>query len=213
MIRSLFLTVSLASCAAVSAQELTSSALLEKMNKAYSSVKSAKFSVEGKGYVRDATTKMDVVFAAPHKIRATVTGLFGEGSKTIFTTTGDKVTIVDAEGKMEKREVDFDQMRLTGNLETLCFWDHKAQLSASDGGNMQGSTLKVIAKESWNGKDWIVLEEDAPQVGVEVRYFIDPKTYLIWRTLTKSKDGGNTTESWITKLELDPKVSDKDFTG
>lgn len=212
ILRSIFLAVSLA-IGAVHAQELTSASLLEKMNKAYSSVKTAKYSVEAKGYTEEGTIKLDILFAAPTKIKATVSGMMGADSKTVFQTTGDQVTITDATGKGEKQTVEFDMMRLPTNLEGLCFWDHKVQLSTAEGGNMKDSTLKVIQKESWNGKDWIVLEEDAPQMGVEVRYFIDPKTFFIWRTVMKNKDGNGGTDTWLTKLELDAKIDEKEFSG
>lgn len=194
------------------AQDIDSATLLKKMTEAYKAVKTAKFSVQGTGFVPGGRkTSMEILFKAPESIRAVASGIFSETSRLIFTTTGNKVTITDGDGKKDKQEVDFDQMRLTGNLETLCFWDYAKQLSTSEGGNMQQSTLKVVQKESWNGKDWIVLEEDAPALGVTVRYFIDPKSYLIWRTVMKVKDGDGGTESWITKLELDVKVEDSDF--
>lgn len=212
-LRSLVLIALFPLMAAASADPIDAKTLVKKVHDAYAAVKSARVTMEATGYAGDGKTGVTLLYAAPKKLKATVKGFAEGGGQTTFTTTGGTVAITDPDGKQAKQEIDFDQLQLPCNLETMSFWDYQKQLSTDKGGNMETSVLKVVEKEKWNDKEWIVLEEDAPAQKVSVRYFIDPKTYLIWRTVTTPYSGEQTFESWITKLELDVKVDDKEFKG
>ena len=77
------------------------------------------------------------------------------------------------------------------------------QLSTAPGGNMQGSKLGVVKAQKWKGTEWTVLEESSPDLGILVRYFIDPKSYVIWRTQIKNPATAEIIfDGWLTQLEI-----------
>lgn len=196
----------------VASADMDSATLLSKMRSAYEGVKSAKFHVIGKGFSPASKEQIsDFEYKAAKKVRAEVVGLFDEKSKIVFTANGDKFSARDESGKLPATTFDFEQFQPAGNLETLCFWDWKKQLSTEEGGNMQKSKLSVTQHEKWNDKDWIVLEENASEQKVKCRYFVDPKTFFIWRTISTPDSGEHVTDSWITKLDTGIEIDDKDF--
>lgn len=187
--------------------------LLSKMRTAYSRTKSARFEVttDLTQSERKIKVSMKVDFAAPNKMRAQLS----MGSTGTATVICNGKSIVSAFGPnispSQPYGLDALGRSLPANLETLCFFDWKRQLSTGAGGNMSKSKLTIIPSEKWNGKSYLVLEESAPQQDVFVRYFIDPATYLIWRTHSVSlKAKKPLMDARLTRLELgasiDPKV-------
>ncbi len=115
------------------------------------------------------------------------------------------------DGKVAKGKFDPDEIASPVNLEVLCFWDWKRQLSTTKGSNMNESELRLLKKETWKDKDYMVLEEKAPKSKVFVRYYIDPVKKFIVRTAVYSLD--NTAillqDHKVTKFELNAKVDEK----
>ena len=187
--------------------------LFLKMRKAYQAVDTVRLQARLRFYSPSAsqTGVLSLEYAQPNKIRyAAEVGQnrvqrFSDGKKVVTIRDGsrtetDKITVNTLGGQ------------LPGNLEWLCFFDWKRQLSTTPGNNMAKSTFKLIPKEQWNGKSWIVLEETAPEVNVGVRYFIDPRTYLIWRCDVKSlSQKTQTARTEVTKLELHVKLDPSIF--
>jgi hypothetical protein len=99
---------------------------------------------------------------------------------------GANLATVNSNGSVVRSASSTDSLGggLVANLESLSFFDWKKQLSTDPGANMQRSTFRIVKGESWNNKKWTVLEETASKQGVFCRYFIDPATNLIWRTVS-----------------------------
>jgi hypothetical protein len=70
------------------------------------------------------------------------------------------------------------------NLESLCFIEYDLQLSTARDHNMFGSDLKIGKNRSWKGRTFTVLEERTQSPKGVNFYYIDPKTHLIWRTIS-----------------------------
>lgn len=157
--------------------------LLSNMRKAYSSIAGATMEVSVKVNTQQNGWQSGVLkvdYARPFQVR--FQSEVGQNRVERYSN-GKKVVTIRNKTVTTSEKVDVDSVgaQLTGNLEWLCLFDWKRQLSTDKGANMNESKLKVKTGEEWNGKKWTVLDEVAENVGVSVRYFIDPKTYLIWR--------------------------------
>jgi hypothetical protein len=64
---------------------------------------------------------------------------------------------------------------------------------------MRGEDLRIAPSETWNGRRWTILEEKAGSNGI-YRYFIDPKTALIWRTVATNPAGTAFYDGQIERL-------------
>jgi len=182
--------------------------LLAKMRKAYSSVKTAALEVHVKnaGQNGQITGRFSFKFASPNRIKylaevgANHTERYCDG-KEIVTIRNDK--------RASTTTINVDTLggEVPGNLEWLSFFDWKRQLSTAQGANMARSTFKLIPSESWNKKNWIVLEETATFMNLKVRYFIDPKSYFIWRCdVSQISQKRQVIHTEVTKLEIGPKL-------
>lgn len=183
--------------------------LFLKMRKAYQAIDTASLQARLRFYAPSATQTgiMSVDYARPFKIRYTAE--VGQNRVQRYSDGKQVVTIRDG-NRTETAKINVDTVggQVPGNLEWLCFFDWKRQLSTTPGNNMAKSTFKLIPVQKWNGKNWIVLEETAPEVNVGVRYFIDPRTYLIWRCDVKSlSTKKETVRTEVTKLVLHPKLN------
>ena len=215
--RSLLVLCCLAISAAGFAADKEVEALLAKMRDAYQKVKTAQFTattfITGPFGEQGVTGKFS--FANPNKIHALVMGLPAAGGNDVVLTSDGKMMQAEGlEGRSGKRKFDEQAIveALPFNLETLNFWDYARQLSTGEKGNMHDSQLKIVKKESWNGKSWVVLEETAPKSRVFVRYFIDPKTNLMWRTVVMDIDKKETQfDVQLKDLTLGVKLNDKLF--
>jgi outer membrane lipoprotein-sorting protein len=198
--------------ARASAPDHDAEKLLASMRTAYAAATSAELKIRTKSFREDKETVYDVSFryAKPNRLRA----LFNfRGHLLTRIADGKKVYTVAEAGKPEVEELSPDSMGdgLPVNLEALSFFDWKRQLSTENGAFMEKSKFKVVPSESWNDKSWIVLEETAHGQGLFVRYFVDPKTYLIWRCDVRrlgSKEPVMETEvrEMILNRKLDPKL-------
>jgi outer membrane lipoprotein-sorting protein len=161
-------------------------ALLAKMRTAYKSVKTAHIVTRSKSPVPegDLIVTSDITYQAPNKIRAKLNGFAVNAQKVVtLVSNGKTLTVMGLpQGNLDQPFTFQNFVQATGpalNLESLNFWDWKRQLSTAKGDNMEKSALSVVPNTRWAGKTWTMLEERAPESGVYVRYFIDPKTYFI----------------------------------
>jgi hypothetical protein len=188
--------------------------LLSKMRAAYESAKSAKFRVNITRLQPNGEINilMDAEFAAPNLYRASVTT---NGMKDFeLWCDGKKITAVDSASEA-KDVVDYgiDPLgeRIPGNLESISFFDWKRQLNMVDG-NMKGNKLTVYTGREWGGKKWTVLEEVVADQPIDVDYYVDPTTHLIWRTVVRARQANRTIiDCKILKLDLNVPVDPKRF--
>lgn len=176
----------LLACSALSSAEITPDQLLAKMQKAYGSVKTARFNVITR-FMRAKTLVVSskVQFSAPNKIALSTTGVPGLAAKDFTAVTDGKlVSMTGLPGGPITRayQLDrFEQGMPQFNLETLCFWDWPRQLSRGPKGNMHESTF-ALRRENWNNANFYVLTETAAKQHVVVQYYVHPTSYLIYRT-------------------------------
>jgi hypothetical protein len=160
-------------------------ALLAKMRAAYSNVKTAQLSSTFLERKSDNTVvlKSECVYLAPSSFRIVSQGPDVLGARKYVLVADGKHIHVEGlpGGPMTHRYTHRDMvMNLPQlNLDVLCLWDWKRQLSTEPLGNMSQSKLK-IGTDQWNGKTYTILDETAGQV--RVRYFVDPVSSLIMRT-------------------------------
>lgn len=187
--------------------------LLAKMRKAYQSVESVSLTAKSRGQFLPEGEALEVKmdYARTNKLRLA----FKFGSQQVRRVSDGKKVYTWAEpAKGEKSEPDVSDVSMDAlggdapiNLESMCFFDWKRQLSTEKGANMEKSEFKLIKSESWNGRSWIVLEETAHGQNVFARYFIDPSTYFIWRCDVKTLDKKNPfMEVHLVDLQLNPKL-------
>jgi outer membrane lipoprotein-sorting protein len=216
-LRSLFVLTLLAASVASFAADPKVEELLGKMRDSYKAIKSAKFEVKSKLHREDkefeATT--NVLFKSPNKVSLELTPDDQEGDEHFtlyYRHDGKKMAAGEAKDKLQSREYSEDAFPEGMNLETIAFWDWDKQLNTAEDKNMHDSELKIVEDVEWDGKKWLTLEESAPKSEVFVRYYIDPKTNLIWRTEVKELDTMKAIdELWITKLETDVEIDDDEF--
>jgi len=209
--RALFSAVLLAIACLSAATDKEVDELLARMRQVYRSARTATFVTKAKRWTGagEMTYKSEVTYGSPRNMHIRVTGgPVADGDELILVSNGRQIECRYPGGKTR---MGYDPDSLLGpaaiNLESICFWDGERQLSTRRGGNMHESKLSLIHSEEWKGKSWIVLEESAPQMGVFVRYFIAPDTYLIWRTVVQTLDRKRTRgDYWLEKIEIDSPV-------
>jgi outer membrane lipoprotein-sorting protein len=186
-------------------------ALLFDMRMAYRDLKTAKLTAYSQA-PRGGTLmkrRSTIQFANPRKISAQISV---EGYQPVQVwLDGRDITIQDpmlTEKVVTKPAEDRTiNDTILGNLELFCLWQADQQLSTT--ANMAGSNLKIERNVNWNGKPWTVLVEATPTI--EARYYIDPKTNLMWRTTIKNLEAGmETYDGWLESLEMNPSLP-KDF--
>ena len=208
------LTALLASQGMASSKEVED--LLAKMRNAYKSVKTARFrtKVDALGQKRFRNrVVVDVLYQAPKMLtlRAMRPGEVYES----LVSDGRRILKVTARSETQVDIATIDT--LTGglpiNLESICFFDWKRQLSTDVGCNMHTSQLGIKQGQVWNGKTWLVLTEAAPgRSGMTLlEYYIDPKTYLIWRVIGHLQDGEKTVDAYLMNLSVNVPVKVEAF--
>lgn len=211
-------TVATAFFGAVWAQAADVEQLLTNMRAAYQKPQTVRIKTEALlpiGSEKEPQRmQFDLTFKRPYKVFCKVTRFPGQEGKDIFwVTDGKSLKSTGPEGT-RKSDISPDEIGKGWpiNLESLSFWDYERQLSTKAGANMEKSVFAVIESEQWNDKAWLVLEETAKGQDVFVRYFIDPKTFFIWRCdvwdLEKKNHYYDIT---VKELEIDPAVDDKIF--
>lgn len=191
--------------------------LLENMRNAYQKPQTARIKTEAillEKQDSKMSMQFELTFKRPYKIFCKVSKFPGQEGKDIFwVTDGKTIKSVTSDGT-RRDSITPDELGRGWplNLESLCFWDSNRQLSTKAGANMELSKFNVIEKETWNDKEWLVLEETANGQDVFVRYFIDPKTFYIWRCVVWDIDKKKQRYDVVVReLEIDPVVDDKIF--
>ena len=193
-----------------------SDVFLSNVRNAYKDVSSALFyvkftatdsrGVEGHGEVR-------YEYVAPKQVRAAFKGL--AGGLAVLICDGQKIGTFTSNGK--RKLVPFTTKTLTSllptNVETLAFFDSNHVLSRERGGEMFGSELTVFANKEWKSKHWKVLRETNRQDSVQVDYYVDPTTNLIWRTLGEdTKTHKQFIDAEVLELDIKAKIASSRFT-
>ena len=198
--------------AAMGQVDPAAASLLAKMRTAYSSLKSARGIGQGRflGNGRQLVVSSSVEFEKPLKLRMETTGVPGTAKPTyVLITDGKKIHVDGLPGGAYTRPYSYPELLRSlpqANLETLCFFDWRIQLSTEPRGNMHESTFRVLS-DRWLGRQWTVLEETARRQRVVCDYYIDPKTNLIWRTAVFDMGQPKPyNDFWFTKLEVNPKI-------
>lgn len=191
-------------------------ALLAKMRNAYKQTREVTFTTRALAGGRDFETSG--AYMSPNKMRVTVTMTAFKKIGAVLTRICDGKTVSTKELSNPFKDQPFtvDNMGadLPVNLESMCFFDWARQLSTAPGKNMEHSTFRILPHQTWNGKDWTVLEETAAKEKVVCNYYIDPKTDIIWRTTVKAMPGGNKASEMdcrITELNLSAKIDPTTF--
>jgi outer membrane lipoprotein-sorting protein len=216
-IKSIALTLFVALSTAALAADKEVEELLSKMRDAYKGTKSVRMTTAVTSYFEEEKfeSTFEISFKNPNKVRMTTDKLFGMEGQIKIISDGKTITVITPE---EKDEVPYSIEAMSDgapvNLETLCLWDWKRQLSTEAEGNMHKSELKLVKEQKWNDKEWIVLEESAPTQKVFVRYWIDPKTHFIWRTEVMTLEGRDKLQECIVKkLDTELTLEDSVFDG
>ncbi|MDR3692508.1 MAG: hypothetical protein P4L46_24210 [Fimbriimonas sp.] len=191
--------------------------LLSHMRVAYATNRSVTYTTQSHFGQVDFTSSF--TYQNPNKIRVLISSPNSPAMKTSLIQISDgKRMNVKLPNSMDFAEKAFSvqgfEQQLPVNLESLCFFDWEQQLSTAPGKNMEHSTFQLETNQPWNGRSWTVLVETAPRSRVVCRYYVDPKTYFIWRTVVKPMQGGNpldASDCQITKLTPGAKVDSSDF--
>jgi outer membrane lipoprotein-sorting protein len=188
--------------------------LLSKMREAYSGTKTAKMTIKVSGpRLGKGTSTIELTYMKERKFFAKMSGGTASGGRPRqVISDGAHISFDDLSGHTQLSDFDLDFIPVPINLEAMSFWDWKRQLSTSPGSNMEESKFAIKKDVSWNGKNWLVLEETAYGQGVYVDYYIDPKTYFIYRVKVFDIDKSKLRqENIVTKLERNVKVDQKLF--
>ncbi len=189
--------------------------LLAHMRGAYAAVRSATFATES--HFGRTVYVNTFSYSKPAKIRLAITSVGGSSLKDalVKVTDGNSIALKlpsAVKFSHQKYSLDAYEANLPANLESFCFWDSPRQLSTAKGMNMEHSALKIVNGEAWKGKKWIVLEETATAQRLFCRYFVDPKSYLIWRTVVRQIGAKEDyQDAQITKMDTAAKVPDSIF--
>lgn len=188
--------------------------LLAKMRQVYSSAKTAHVVVKTTARrFGDQAVTTDLTYKREMKIAAKVYNLPTlKGKVWNYVCNGKDVSLDDLAGHVQRTTFDPDFIPMPINLEAMSFWDWKRQLSTSKGSNMEFSTFKLAKDVAWNNKKWTMLEETANGQKVFARYYIDPKSSLIYRVQVFDLVGRQQRlETVVIKLELNRPVNDAYF--
>ena len=193
-------------------------ALLSHMRDAYSQIKGARYASTTTLSSNEGTSQ-DVqesfVYKKPNMIRVIIKLPKTAGAITKISD-GKTINVSTPQGSAPEQlfSIDTFAQGLPGNLESISFYDYDRQLSTAAGKNMETSTFHLVKDEVWDNKHWIVLEETATKDSVLCRYFIDPKTYFIWRTVVSDlKTKKVQIDSKLTSLDANATIDDSIFTG
>ena len=157
--------------------------LLLRMRDAYAAVDHVRLATRERLVRRDPGARDGTVeLWADGRVRARFS--IPDYGEVAVDSDGFKITVTDPKrpGPPARRHDAGNLNRaLLGNLEVYSFYDAFRQLSTGRGGFMAGSRLSVLTDQSWNGRSWTVLQEEA--AGLRILYYVDPESHLIWRTV------------------------------
>src|ERR1700722_6712831 len=168
--------------------------LLSHMRTAYKSVKAVTFQSTVKQWSKEfpegIVLDVDMAYKSPNLMRAIIKNSQLPGGSFTVISDGENITM-SINGSTKPYTMDTVEQEIPSNLESICFWDWDRQLSTDTGKNMASSTFRIEKDANWDGKKWTILEETAKKDNEFCRYYIDPKTFLIWRTHVTNLDSGS----------------------
>ncbi len=199
----------------VSGDALSVSTLLSRMRSAYASAGTARLSAVITFYPSPEQVlrlSLEMEYIKPDRVRV----LLSSGEERVLVVSDGKVVSVVHEPSGSRLLNPFSLEHLNasvpGNLETICFWDWRRQLSSEGEGKMAGSQLRLLSGVEWNGKKWVVLEERDEKLDLLVKYYVDPKTFLIMRTVVYGLARGSLyQEAQVVALEAGIKLEEERF--
>ncbi|MBK5259325.1 MAG: hypothetical protein JJE51_07010 [Thermoanaerobaculia bacterium] len=175
--------------------------LLAKMRAAYESITSADIAFESRR--GEQSLKGSFNYRSPSTIDATLD--VERYGRVLVTSDGKTIRVTDPMlDAPEERAWSVQNMRNAAGagLEVISLWDWKRQLSTEPGANMRAADLSLGDPESWRGRRWIVLHEQAG--GDLYRYFVDSRTYLMWRTVI-TREGTVVYDGAVLRLSAKPR--------
>jgi outer membrane lipoprotein-sorting protein len=189
--------------------------VLQKVERAYGSIKSARIetllTVRGPGGTFFATSRIS--YEAPNKVHATFEMPTDGGGREGVVFVSDGKTIWQKVGsRLRKWPFSLEVIQNDGPpvyIETLALWDSHRQLMTARG--LWDSRLS-LSKGKWEGRDWIVVVAQQPKEGL-YEYYVDPKTYLISRTMLYVTPGDRTqgVEYRVMRFERNAKIAPDTF--
>lgn len=209
----LCLAIVSAACLGMAGEDKSVEKLLTKMRTNYRAVKSAVFTTNGMRLTQNgkkSQLRSETQFIAPKKVYSKIVGAKSVAKEPVaFVTDGRLFSVQGIPGRGRVEKFVPNQTQLIGlvplNLESLCFWDYAIQLNNSSAGNMAQSKLS-LESDTWKGKKWTILREKAQ--GLDIRYFIDPQSLFIWRTVVKrSVDNMVVGDYYLETLKINTAVS------
>jgi len=183
--------------------------LLGKVKKAYKEVKTASYRTDATIFTTpQIKCYAEVVYANPGKVHAKVDlDRGGEKHHNVATTDGQTLVRSMKDGVKKEPYKAQDLLRcFAGYWESIAFWDIERLLSQEKGGMSEGSVF-TAGKESWEGKEWLILTETSETRKSIARYFVDPKTFIIHRSQLQLGDQ-KAVDSRILDLKLNEKVDE-----
>lgn len=190
--------------------------LLAHMRGAYKSVKAATYKCTvtvWNAQSEQTVIDVDMAYKSPDLMRAILKNKQIPGGALTIISDGQHVTN-SLTGSSNPYTMDEIEKEVPSNLESICFWDWDRQLSTEAGKNMATSTFRIEKDANWDGKKWTILEETAKKDNVLCRYYIDPKTFFIWRTHVSYLDSGkDEMDCKLTSLDTKADLSDATFKG
>jgi hypothetical protein len=161
-------------------------AFLNKIRIAYSGVHLALFYVKFTATDpsgKKATGEVRYEFKAPNFFRGAFKGT--KSGVALLLCDGKNIAVFGSNGRRQMFPFSTSALssHIPTNVETLAFINSSKVLSKAPGGEMSGSDLTLVESKVWNSKSWTILRETNTQDHVQVDYFVDPSTHLIWRTL------------------------------
>ncbi len=189
--------------------------LLSRMRSAYEKVGSARLSVAITFYPSPENAislALEMEYLKPDRVRVLLSSM---NERVLVVSDGKAVAVMhELTGGRVVNPFSLEHLNASvpGNLETICFWDWKRQLSSEGEGKMAGSKLRLLGGEEWKGKRWMVLEERDERLDLLVKYYVDPKTFLIMRTAVYGLSRGSLyQDAQVIALETGVKIEEERF--
>jgi len=185
--------------------------LMTSLRARYGAIKGAELRervVDSEGQV----TEVKLFYKAPSTIRAIVKLPPEKGGASYNVYSGDGHMVVTGDRVKPYRlpfNPDLIQLSLKGDLEMICLWDWRRQLSTGRGDNFERSALSV-SSELHDGKAYEVLEEKPGGSSQINDYTVDPKLGIITRFRSfDTKTRRLLSESVVTRFtEVNPSMLD-----
>lgn len=203
--------------AALDSQPPSPAELVQRIRRAYASVRSVKMRAEisftpDDGEERVAEYQLDRDGDSARIVLSSGSvPLFTQilrSNQTVYMKSAAGATL--SMGKQDRAAHPEDQQE-GPSLKLIDFSADTARLTAEKGGIFSKGDLFVdAAPPLWRGRRWIALEE--VRKDSRVRYYVDPSTYFVWRASLTDPESKQVLHEWkITDLATNVKVDPKLF--